>query len=152
MKDNTLEIFREYQSPYSLDQMFNLISDVENYSKFLPGIKNSRIESIVNPHAFIANLDIDYLFFKEKYQCIVHLLPPTRIDIEYLKGPFKSLESYWELNKLDFGIKIKFFISCSFYNSIFQNIMKNSYSLVTSLMIDAFEKRAKELYEKVKEE
>lgn len=148
--------------PYSADQIFNLVADVEHYPAFLPWVLEARIIA-KSENAFTADLDIGYKFIRETYRSEVILTPHKRIDIRYISGPFHHLTNYWiftpcadsaEIQKTyqdvtqdaTKGVNVDFYIDFAFKSSIFQSLMQTLFSEIVQRMIRSFEKRADHLY------
>ncbi len=64
--------------PYSAEQMFNLVADVEKYPLFLPWCQSARIISR-NENSFIADLTIGYKSFTHTFRSHVFLNEPAEI-------------------------------------------------------------------------
>ena len=43
----------------------------------------------------VADLVIGFRMIRERYTSRVTLQPPQRIDVTYVEGPFRYLNSYW---------------------------------------------------------
>jgi coenzyme Q-binding protein COQ10 len=136
--------------PYSAQQMFDLVADVEKYPDFLPWVTQSIITGR-QENCFIADLTVGYKFLTEKYSSKVCLEPYSRIDVIYLTGPFKYLNNHWVFEPLDDQrVCLDFYIDFEFRSSFFQGMMQTIFSEVVRRMIHSFEKRAEEIYHKIK--
>jgi coenzyme Q-binding protein COQ10 len=134
--------------PYTPEQLYDLVADVEKYPQFLPWCLAARIVS-KSETDLIADLIIGYKFFRETFRSKVHLTPKTRIDVEYITGPFHYLNNHWVFKKgSNKGTNIDFFIDFQFKNTAFQGALQMVFEGVFDRMLDAFEKRAKKLYGK----
>lgn len=132
--------------PYTPEQLFDLVADIEKYPEFLPWCLAARILS-KSETEIVADLSVGYKFFREIFRSRVHLTPKTRIDVEYLNGPFHSLSNHWSFIKSsDFGTNIEFFIDFQFRNSLFQSATQRVFESAFNQMLHSFEKRAQQLY------
>ncbi len=131
--------------PYSPDQLFDMVADVEKYPEFLPWCAAVRILSRSETE-IVADLSVGYKFFRETFRSRVHLVPKTRIDVEYITGPFHHLNNHWTFEASGKGTNINFFIDFEFRNRLFQSATKMVFESAFNQMLSAFEKRAHELY------
>ncbi len=80
--------------PYTPEQLFALVAEVERYPEFLPWCKAVRIlerkDGIIK-----ADLIIGYKMFQEKFTSVVTLDPPRAISVEYMSGPLSHLTNEW---------------------------------------------------------
>ena len=82
--------------PYTRDQLFALVAEVEKYPEFLPWCLSSRITRRDGDDVFYADLVIGYKLVREKFTSKVVLSRPDAIRVEYLRGPLKYLSNKWE--------------------------------------------------------
>lgn len=134
--------------PYTPEQLFDLVADIEKYPEFLPWCVAARVLSRSETE-IVADLSVGYKIFRETFRSRVHLTPKTRIDVEYINGPFRSLNNHWTfLRGSDFGTNIEFFIDFQFQNSFFQTATQRVFESAFDQMLSSFEKRADRLYGK----
>jgi coenzyme Q-binding protein COQ10 len=135
--------------PYTPQQLFDLVADVEKYPLFLPWCLAARLLS-KSETEIVADLCVGYKLFRETFRSRVHLTPPLRIDVEYVTGPFHSLNNHWVFKPAPgFGTHIDFLIDFEFRNSLFQSAAQQVFEVAFNQMLHAFEKRAHELYGKL---
>lgn len=133
--------------PYTPDQLFELVAAVERYPEFLPWCTASRITRREG-NVFYADLVIGYKMVSEKFTSRVTALQPDHIHVEYLSGPMKYLSNHWRfIDNGDGTTTIDFFVDFEFKNKIFQNIMGVFFNEAVKKMVQAFEDRAKNLYD-----
>ena len=140
--------------PYTAKQMLDLVIDIENYPKFLPWCLASRIRQRINQNHLIADLVISFKAFSEKYTSEVKVTTISddeyRIEVIAIEGPFKNLVNKWHFKNLSNNgnpsTSIEFFIDFEFRSIILGKMIGVIFEKATNKMIDAFEKRAKELY------
>ena len=71
------------------------------------------------------------------------------IYINYTEGPLKSLITSWKFNKItNKKTEVIFDIEIKFKFWVFNNLLKKFFSQIEKKMINAFEKRAKEILSK----
>jgi coenzyme Q-binding protein COQ10 len=132
--------------PYTPEQLYDLVADIEKYPEFLPWCGAVRIVS-QSETELLADLSVGYKFFRETFRSRVHLTPKTRIDVEYINGPFHYLNNHWVFKKrADSGTDIDFFIEFEFKSKLFQSATQMLFETAFDRMLSAFEVRAKEVY------
>lgn len=133
--------------PYTPQQMYGLVADIEKYPEFLPWCLAARILSKSDTE-IVADLCVGYKLFRETFRSRIHLTPYTHIDVEYVTGPFRYLNNHWSFKEgPDSGTNIDFFIDFEFRNILFQGAAQRVFETVFNQMLYAFEKRAHELYD-----
>jgi len=133
--------------PYTPEQLFDLVADIEKYPEFLPWCVATRILS-KSETDIVADLSVGYKFFRETFRSRVHLTPKTQIDVEYITGPFRSLNNHWTFkNAPDFGTNVDFYIDFELRNSLFQSTAQRVFESAFNQMLSSFEKRAHQLYD-----
>lgn len=138
--------------PYTADQMYALVADIERYPEFLPWNTAARIRSRRpgpdGGELVEADLVISFKVFRERFGSRVTLWPDERrIDTEYLDGPFKYLKSGWSFADLPHGsCKVDFFVDFEFRNAILGKVIGVVFGEAMSRIVRAFEDRARALY------
>jgi coenzyme Q-binding protein COQ10 len=139
--------------PYSAEQMFALIADVDKYPEFLPWCAAARIRTR-DPlpdgggEVIDADLVISFKVFRERFVSRVMLRPESRIiDVEYLDGPFKYLRNHWEfVPKGETACEVDFFVDFEFRSAILQKLIGLVFNEAMQRIVSAFERRAEALY------
>ena len=138
--------------PFSADQMFELIADVDKYPQFLPWCSAARIRRRTErPDGSVvldADLVISFKVFRERFGSRVVLQPERRvIDVKYLDGPFKYLDNHWVFVPVDeHSCDVDFFVDFEFKSSMLQRIIGAVFYEAMQRIVGAFERRARELY------
>lgn len=134
--------------PYTPEQMFELVQDIEKYPEFLPWCVGTRIRSH-DKNEIIADMVIGYKIFRERFTSRVILAKPVRIDVVYSDGPFKYLNNHWVfLAENDGSCTVDFFVDFEFRSKLMQNIIGIVFNEAVKVMVQAFEKRANFIYQK----
>ncbi len=137
--------------PYSPEQMYALIADIEAYPQFLPWCSACRIRSR-RPEGATEILDADLIIsfkvFRERFGSRVTLRPQERvIDVAYLDGPFRYLNNHWHFRPLEGGgCELDFFVDFAFRSSVLQALIGAVFNEAMQRIVRAFEARAKALY------
>ena len=133
--------------PYTQEQLFELVSDVDRYNEFLPWCVASRVNSRED-NVIHADLVIGFKMFREKFTSEVTLIQPERIDVKYENGPFKYLNNHWRFIPEDDGARttIDFYVDFEFRSRILQGLIGVVFNDAVQRMVRAFEKRAHHVY------
>ncbi|MCF7700224.1 type II toxin-antitoxin system RatA family toxin [Loktanella sp. M215] len=136
--------------PYTADQMYALVADVEDYPKFLPWTAAARLrsESEEGDHTvLLADLVVSFKVFRETFGSRVTLWPEKKqIDTEYIDGPFKHLNSRWTFQDVEEGCKVHFHVDFEFKNRLLQGAAGMFFNQAMQTIVKAFQKRAAQLY------
>jgi coenzyme Q-binding protein COQ10 len=131
--------------PYTPEQLFTLVADIERYPEFLPWCVGARIRE-QRPDLVVADLVIGFKMFRERFTSRVSLDPPRQIDVTYAEGPFRYLNNHWSFAPTAGGCRIDFFVDFAFKSRLMQRVIEMLFSEAVRRMVGAFEKRARDLY------
>tara|TARA_B100000989_G_C19530182_1_gene469203 strand:- start:4482 stop:4955 length:474 start_codon:yes stop_codon:yes gene_type:complete len=132
--------------PFTPEQLFEMVSDVQNYPKFLPWCVGARIRS-VEDELIVADLMIGYKLLRERFTSRVSLdRKNSIIRTEFTDGPFNFLRNQWEFKSCSEGCLIDFSVEFEFRSSVLQKLVSVLLNEVVLRMVSAFEKRAYVLY------
>lgn len=133
--------------PYTPEEMYRLVADVDRYPEFLPWCLGARIRKREGD-VFWADLVIGFKMVRERFTSRVELNPDgRRINVSYTEGPFKYLNNHWIFEPgADGGTVIDFYVDFEFRNRVLQSIMGALFGEAVARMVAAFEKRAHDLY------
>jgi len=139
--------------PYSADEMFALIADVERYKEFLPWCEGVRVRARTPGDAprtevLEADLIISFKVFRERFGSRVILDPDAKvIDVAYLDGPFRYLNNHWRFNEVAPGVcEVDFFVDFEFKNAVLRAVVGVVFGEAMLRIVRAFETRAAALY------
>ncbi|MBW4708815.1 type II toxin-antitoxin system RatA family toxin [Roseobacter sp. YSTF-M11] len=136
--------------PYTAQQMYDLVADVDSYPAFLPWCSAARVKSVTtkgDTEVMEADLVISFKVFRERFTSRVVLHPKDmNIDTEYLDGPFRYMKSNWGFRDVDGGCDVSFFVDFAFRNMILQRLIGVVFNEAMHRIVRAFETRARELY------
>lgn len=133
--------------PYTPEQMFDLVLDIEKYPEFLPWCIECDIQR-KDDKMIVANLVIGYKYFREWFGSKITFDRPNSIRVEYVNGPLRYLNNTWKFtpDKKD-GCVVDFYVDFEFKNPFFQKLMGVFFNEIVKRMVGAFEARAKQLYQ-----
>jgi coenzyme Q-binding protein COQ10 len=132
--------------PYTPEQMFDLVADVDKYPEFLPWCVGARVRSN-DGTLIVADLVIGYKVFRERFTSRVKMDRPNRVDVEYRDGPFRYLNNHWIFERNEDGsTTIDFYVDFEFRSRLMQKMIGVVFNEAVRRMVRAFEQRAHDLY------
>ena len=136
--------------PYSAQQMFELVADVEKYPEFLPLCESLTVlaRRETPPHTVLdARMGVGYKAIRETFTTRVTLSPAEpSIFVEYLDGPFRRLENRWRFLPAPGGSDIDFFVDYEFRSPVLAILMGVMFDKAFRQFAGAFEDRARKVY------
>lgn len=130
-------------SPISI---YEIVSDIDFYSQFIPGCISSEIISRKG-NEVEAILGLKYLVMSGDFKSRVTLdSKKLTIISEGIEGPFNSILTKWSFDKADNGVLVNVNISLDLKNKIFEEILKRNIKKIISQVVISFEERADILY------
>lgn len=131
--------------PYTPEQMFDLVADIDRYPEFLPWCRAARIRSRKD-QVVEADLVIGFKMVRERFTSRVSLNRPECIDVEYVRGPMRYLNNHWRFLPHPNGCLIDFFVDFEFHSKMLQKLIGALFNEAFRRMASAFEVRAGALY------
>ena len=131
---------------YSPINIYEIVSDIDFYSQFIPGCTSSEIISRKG-NEVEAILGLKYLVMSGDFKSRVTLdSKKLTIISEGIEGPFNSILTKWSFDEADNGVLVNVNISLDLKNKIFEKILKRNIKKIISQVIPSFEERADILY------
>ncbi len=131
--------------PYGAEAMYDLVADVARYPEFLPWVSAVRVKSDSETE-MVADLLVGFKSLREKFTSRVIKARPRSIHVDYLDGPLKYLRNDWKFEPSPTGCTVDFSVDFAFKNRVFEMIAGQVFDQALRRMIDAFERRAVDLY------
>lgn len=132
--------------PYTPEQMFTLVEQVEAYPQFLPWCSASQVHSRAAGKTE-ATLEMDFKGLKQRFTTVNDNQPHSRIDLKLKDGPFKKLTGHWHFKKLgDAGCKVSLDLNYEFTAGPVQLLIGAAFDRVAHTLLDAFVARAQQVY------
>jgi len=132
--------------PYTPEQLFDLVADVEHYDEFLPWVVAVRVTSSSETET-VADLVVGFNAFKERFTSRVSKQRPSRILVDYIEGPLKYLKNEWRFEPAaDGGTEVHFSVDFAFKSRLFESLAGAMFDRALRRMTGAFEERAAALY------
>ena len=132
--------------PFGADKMYGLVADVPSYPEFLKWCsKASAFEK--KGGEVTATLEISFKGLVKTFTTLNRMTPVSSIEMFLVEGPFSGLHGTWLFTELgDDASKIEFDISFDFDNPMVAKVVGPLFSHIANHQVDAFHKRARELY------
>lgn len=135
--------------PYTPEQLFELVADVDRYPDFLPWCLAARVRKR-EERRIVADLVIGFRMVRERFTSRVDLFPDDpegrRIHVEYVEGPFRYLNNTWKFLEHTDGCMIDFYVDFEFRSRFLQKMIQPLFNEAVRRMVAAFESRARDLY------
>ena len=137
--------------PFTPQQMFDLVADVQAYPQFLPLCEDLRIRrKVTSPEGLevlVADMSVGYKAVHETFTSRVTLDPQNQqIFVNYLEGPFSHLDNRWQFLPDGKGCKVVFYIDYEFRNRMLGVLMGAMFDKAFRKFSEAFEARAALIY------
>lgn len=133
---------------YSMDQMYDVVSNVDDYKKFVPFCTESHVFQRSETHAR-ANLEVGFQVLTERYTSVLTLAKPNLVKSECLDGTlFNHLLCVWKFSSgpTPNSCVLNFYISFEFKSMLHSSLANTFFEQVVAKMVGAFLDRAKQLY------
>lgn len=140
------KIHRSALVEYSASQMFDLVNDIEQYPKFLPGCTEAKVLSASDTE-LIGELKLSKAGITQQFTTRNTLDKPASIGMEMLEGNFTSFDARWDFTPLsDSASKVSLTMEFQFKSSILGFAVEKLFSSVANSQVDAMVERAKQVY------
>lgn len=135
------------QLNYTPEQMFDLVADVGRYREFLPWVIATRVRSDSEAE-MVADMVVGFKSIRESFTSRVTKDRPHEIRVHYVDGPLSDLDNIWLFRPYgNESCEIEFYVDFTFRNRMFERIAGQYFDRAFRKMVNAFEKRAAELYD-----
>jgi len=133
---------------YSSHEMYQLVSNINDYQNFLPWCGGSKI--IREEDDFVeATVEISHGSLKKSFTTHNTNTPDEKIVMTLVDGPFKSLDGVWSFQSLgESGCKVTLDLNFEFSSRIVAMAIGKIFNTIAGSQVDSFAKRAVEVYGK----
>ncbi|HTN33644.1 MAG TPA: type II toxin-antitoxin system RatA family toxin [Marinobacter sp.] len=131
---------------HSAERMFLLVNDVARYPEFLPWCAGAEIHE-QSQDQITASMVIAKGGIRHTLTTRNQLLMPEAIEMSLVDGPFRNLSGRWHFRALDSNAcKVILTLDFEFSGSLSRMAFGKVFNQAASTMVDAFCRRADELY------
>lgn len=132
--------------PYSADQMFNLVDDVESYPSFLPWCNDATVHSR-DEDTVEATLELHKGSVSNHFTTRNTRHRPEAIDLALVGGPFRHLQGGWRFKDLgEGGCKVSLELDFEFDSMMVDLMFGSFFEQTCNSLVDAFTRRAESVY------
>lgn len=132
--------------PYTSEQLFDLVADVERYPEFLPGWVAARVRKREGS-VYYADQVVGFAMFRHRFRSKTILCRPDRIDVTSTDGPIRDLHLVWLFEPLaDQGCEVSLSVELDLHSRLIQNRTARIIRRAVASIMSAFEARAHRLY------
>jgi coenzyme Q-binding protein COQ10 len=137
--------------PYSPEQMFDLVGDIEAYPQFVPWITALKTwnahKAPDGAKVVDAEAQVGFSFLKEKFATRVRKDTATKtVSVGLLYGPFRQLNNSWKFSPHPTGTQVDFIIDFEFKSRLLDGLLAANMHRAIDKLVACFEARAKTLY------
>ncbi|HMM47585.1 MAG TPA: type II toxin-antitoxin system RatA family toxin [Thiobacillaceae bacterium] len=128
------------------ERMFELVDRVEDYPQFLPWCGGTEL-ILRDDERTVATIHIAYLGIRQSFTTENLKVHPREMRITLQQGPFAELEGDWTFVPLgDDACRVEFRLQYLFSSKVLETILAPVFSHITNTFVDAFVRRADEVY------
>ena len=139
-------LHREALVPYTPNEMFTLVSAVEDYHKFLPWCSDSKRLSHAEDEVK-ATVTISKGALKKSFTTHNLLQQDKMIEMRLLDGPFKHLHGFWRFEPIgEGGCKVSLDLEFKFSNKLVELAIGPLFTGIAGELVQSFHQRAEEIY------
>lgn len=132
--------------PYSPEQMFALVADIERYPQFVPWVVGAKVLK-QDDEGVIGQIEMERAGLREKFTTRNVLDPPAQMSLALVDGPFRLLDGVWTFEALaDRGTKIRLSIRFEFAKPLTAMLLSRTFEKSCAELVDAFVLRARSVY------
>lgn len=140
------EIYRSALVPFSAEEMFELVNDVDSYPRFLPWCKDAGVRETGELERE-ASLEFSRAGLHRRFTTRNHLTPGHAIEMDLVNGPFRVLEGHWRFQPLgEAGSKVTLDLRFEFASRLLEAVFAPIFADLMNSLVDAFVTRARELH------
>jgi coenzyme Q-binding protein COQ10 len=140
--------------PYTPEQLFALVGDVQHYPEFVPWITSMRVWNQRDERPGVSSLDaeagIGFAVLTEKFSThVTRDAGAGTIIVSLIRGPFRKLENRWKFTPDPGGCKVEFNIAYEFRSRLLSAVLASNFDRAVTKLMGCFEARAKVMYKPV---
>ena len=134
---------------YSAEEMFALVTDVARYPEFLPWCDRASVVEN-GDEGMKAEIGIAFSGIHQTFTTLNEHVPGREVTMKLLDGPFSHLDGQWKFiplgNEQQRACKVELELHYGFSNATLARLVGPVFDKIASSMVDAFVKRAEEMY------
>ncbi len=128
--------------PYSTEQIYQLVSDIESYPAFLPWCKSTQIHEKTE-HQVTASIEVAKGGISQKLTTCNILKPFDSMDMQLVDGPFHRFSGLWTFQSLSAcASKVTLHMEFEFNSKTMAFLLGPLFNQAANTLVDAFCQRA----------
>ncbi|TNF97681.1 MAG: type II toxin-antitoxin system RatA family toxin [Gammaproteobacteria bacterium] len=132
--------------PYSANQMYELVKNVESYPGFLPWCGNARILEYL-PDGVRASINISKGKVNKTFSTRNRFVQDSSIEMNLEEGPFSELHGAWKFEPIgNEGCRVSLYLEFDFSSTLLRMTVGPVFSIIADRLVDAFVERAEVIY------
>jgi ribosome-associated toxin RatA of RatAB toxin-antitoxin module len=142
------EIHKKTVVPYTADEMYALVNDIEAYPTFLPWCTNAQVLN-TNDYHLTASIALKAGKIKQAFTTENTMQPGRSIKMQLVKGPFKYLNGHWQFDPDNANSStISLDMDFEFKNKLLKLALSSTFNKIMGSLVMSFIKRAQAVYGK----
>lgn len=139
-------ISRSALLPFTVEQVFALVNDIQCYPQFMEGCVEAVIHS-ADAQCIEATLTLAKGGIKQSFTTRNHLRAPESMVMELVEGPFNHFEGQWTFVDLQgHACKVSLELDFTVANKVVGMAATKLFDSASNNLVDALVKRAKQVY------
>ena len=133
---------------YSAHEMYELVTAVDDYPKFLPWCEKAEIIA-THEGGVTARIHLLYAGMRHAFTTRNQHVPDESVVIGLVDGPFSKLDGTWKFRHVGASgnaCKIEFDMGYAFANAALEALVSPVFDRVANTFVDSFVKRAEQVY------
>lgn len=134
---------------YSAEEMFDLVTDVAEYPKFLPWCDHAAVLE-QDAGGMKAEVGISFGGIRQSFTTRNDHDPGRKVAMRLVEGPFSSLEGDWRFVPVGAegqrACRVELDLRYGFRNSALAAVVGPVFDRIAGSLVDAFVKRAEQVY------
>ena len=134
---------------YSPQEMYALVTEIDQYPKFLPWCDHARVVAS-EPNGMTAEVGISFSGIRQTFTTRNEHVPNRQVVMSLVDGPFSRLDGEWNFVPLGDGsqraCKVELTLHYGFGNATLGKLVGPVFDKIAGSLVDAFVKRATQVY------
>ncbi|HNP63201.1 MAG TPA: type II toxin-antitoxin system RatA family toxin [Woeseiaceae bacterium] len=140
------KVARSALVPYTAEQMYALVEEVDAYPDFLPWCTGVIVHSR-NAEEIDATLELERGSIRKSFRTRNSLQPGKAMKLELIGGPFKHLEGFWLFEQLGTdGSKVSLDLEFEFESRVTDAVFGSFFESTCNSLVNSFTDRARKVY------
>ncbi len=137
-------VTRSLLLPYSVEDVFGLVANVNEYCEFLPWCESSKIiewqgeDYVAAIEVLVSGVSTELVTRNRPQAC-------SKICLDLVRGPFSHFSGEWRFVDLRIGCKATLDLNFEFESRLFQLLNPQAFEIVVDRVMTAFTQRAREI-------